>query len=392
MRLISEVPLGAYLSGGVDSGTIVAVMAKLLDQPVRTFTVGFDFQHDELADARATAEGLGCRHTEIACRAEDIELLPKIVWHLDEPLGDPIVIPMYQLAHEAKKQVTVILAGEGADETLGGYLFQRALLAGHRLAAAVPSPVRRSLLAPALALAPASLLNLAFDYPAALGQRGKLKVLDFLNLLEPAQLPQAFRHLISLFDERDTRDLYSDSFRENLASRLVAPLQPANGHEAPYLNRIIDLQFPDWLPEDILMKQDKMSMASGIEARVPFLDYQLVEFALRLPPRLKLRGRTTKYLLRRYAARYLPPAAAGRRKMPFYVPLERFLGDSRFRDMVDDTLSERVVRERGLFRPEAVTRLRTALDHGEFLFAKQVFSLVMLELWFRMAVDRRGRP
>ena len=392
MRLISEVPLGAYLSGGVDSGTIVAVMAKFLDQPVRTFTVGFDFQHDELADARATAEGLGCRHTEIACRAEDIELLPRIVWHLDEPLGDPIVIPMYQLAHEAKKQVTVILAGEGADETLGGYLFQRALLAGHRLAAAVPAPVRRSVLAPALALAPASLLNLAFDYPATLGQRGKLKVLDFLNLLEPAQLPQAFRHLISLFDERDTRELYSDGFRGGLAAQLAAPLQPANGHEAPYLNRIIDLQFPDWLPEDILMKQDKMSMASGIEARVPFLDYQLVEFALRLPPKLKLRGRTTKYLLRTYAARYLPPAAAGRRKMPFYVPLERFLGHGRFREMVEDTLSERVVRERGLFQPAAVAKLRTALDHGEFLFAKQVFSLVMLELWFRMAVDRRGRP
>src|SRR6185369_17452571 len=148
-----------------------------------------------------------------------------------------------------------------------------------------------------------------------------------------------------------------------------------NGHEAPYLNRIIDLQFPDWLPEDILMKQDKMSMASGIEARVPFLDYQLVEFALRLPPKLKLRGRTTKYLLRTYAARYLPPAAAGRRKMPFYVPLERFLGHGRFREMVEDTLSERVVRERGLFQPAAVAKLRTALDHGEFLFAKQVFSL-----------------
>jgi asparagine synthase (glutamine-hydrolysing) len=392
MRLISEVPLGAYLSGGVDSGTIVAVMAKFLDQPVRTFTVGFDFQHDELADARETARGLGCRHTEIACRAEDIELLPKIVWHLDEPLGDPIVIPMYQLAHEAKKQVTVILAGEGADETLGGYLFQRALLAGHRLAAAVPAPIRRSLLSPAVALAPASLLNLAFDYPATLGQRGKLKVLDFLGMLEPAQLPQAFRHLISLFDDRDTADLYSEGFREQLGIGSDGKSPVSNGHEAPYLNRIIDLQFPDWLPEDILMKQDKLSMASGIEARVPFLDYQLVEFALRVPPRLKLRGRTTKYLLRTYAARHLPPAAAGRRKMPFYVPLERFLSDHRFREMVDDTLSEQTVRDRGLFKPEAVARLRTSMERGEFLFAKQVFSLVMLELWFRMAVDRRGRP
>jgi asparagine synthase (glutamine-hydrolysing) len=391
MRLISEVPLGAYLSGGVDSGTIVAVMARLLDQPVRTFTVGFDYQHDELAEAADTAKRLGCRHTEVSCRAEDVNLLPKIVWHLDEPLGDPIVIPMYQLAHEAKRQVTVILAGEGADETLGGYLFHRALLSGHRLASAVPAPLRRALLQPAVAMAPASLLNLAFDYPATLGARGKLKVLDFLGLLEPAQLPEAYRHLISLFDPRDTADLYTDDFRASLGGSPPASTGAPNGDHVPYLNRIIDLQFADWLPEDILMKQDKMSMASGIEARVPFLDYQLVEYLLRVPPRLKIRGGTNKSLLRQYAARYLPQAAATRRKMPFYVPLDNFLGDKYFREMVGETLSDRAVRDRGVFRPESVARLRAASGQGDFLYGKQLFSLVMLELWFRMAVDRRGR-
>jgi asparagine synthase (glutamine-hydrolysing) len=391
MRLISEVPLGAYLSGGVDSGTIVAVMARLLDQPVRTFTVGFDYQHDELAEAADTAKRLGCRHTEVSCRAEDVNLLPKIVWHLDEPLGDPIVIPMYQLAHEAKRQVTVILAGEGADETLGGYLFHRALLSGHRLASAVPALLRRAFLQPAVALAPASLLNLAFDYPATLGARGKLKVFDFLGLLEPGQLPEAYRHLISLFDPRDTADLYTDDFRASLGGSPPASTGAPNGDHVPYLNRIIDLQFPDWLPEDILMKQDKMSMASGIEARVPFLDYQLVEYLLRVPPRLKIRGGTNKSLLRQYAARYLPEAAATRRKMPFYVPLDNFLGDKYFREMVGETLSDRAVRERGVFRPESVARLRGASGQGDFLYGKQLFSLVMLELWFRMAVDRRGR-
>jgi asparagine synthase (glutamine-hydrolysing) len=391
MRLISEVPLGAYLSGGIDSGTIVAVMARQLSEPVRTFTVGFDYQHDELQSAADTAARLGCRHTEISCRAEDVELLPKIVWHLDEPLGDPITIPMFQLAHEAKKQVTVILAGEGADETLGGYLFHRALLRGNQLARWLPRPVRRAVLEPALALTPASVLNLAFDYPANLGVRGKQKVQDFLRLLDPQSLPDAYHHLISLFDSRDTTSLYTADFRSSLnGHHLTNPSPRALASDAPFLNRIIDLQFRDWLPEDILMKQDKLSMASGIEVRVPFLDYQLVEYLLRVPPRLKIRGASNKHLLRAYAARYLPASAVDRRKMPFYVPLENFLGHARFRDLVEDTLGDRTVRERGLFQPEAVRGLRDALLHGEFLVAKQVFSLVVLELWCRMALDRRG--
>lgn len=394
MRLISEVPLGAYLSGGVDSQTITAVMARQLDSPVRTFTVGFDFQHDEVTEAAATAKALGAHHTEVACRASDIALLPEIVYHLDEPLGDPIVIPMFQLARAAKREVTVILAGEGADETLGGYLFHRALLLGRRLASVTPRTIRSGLLAPLVRALPTGLLDVAFDYPAALGRRGRQKVADFIDLLDESQLEAAWRHLISLFDRRDTAELYADGFRAALggAPRLrYAPGRGMSALDAPLLNRIIDLQFAHWLPDDILTKQDKVSMASGIEVRVPFLDYELVEFALRLPPRLKIRGRANKVILRRFAARYLPPPAAGRRKVPFYVPFEKFIGEASFQEMMADCLSDRQVRARGLFRPEAVAKLRDRTHAGEFIFAKQVFSLVALELWFRMAVDRRGR-
>jgi len=391
MQMISEVPLGAYLSGGLDSSAIVAAMSRLASKPVRTFTVGFDYEHDELTEAAETARLLGCEHTEIACRAEDVELLPEVVYHLDEPVGDAIVIPMYQLAREAKKQVTVILAGEGADEILGGYLFHRALLAGHHLARVAPRALRQALLAPALQLAPAGLINLAFSYPAKLGERGKLKALDFLRLLEPDQLPAAYRHLISLFDERDTADLYTGDFK----TALNGATQSSDGLKdssdaAPYLNRILHLQFDHWLPEDILMKQDKMSMAHAIEARVPFLDHELVEYALRLPPAMKIRAGKSKYVLRRYAGRLLPKRTRTRRKMPFYVPIEQYFADPKFQELMADTLSERSIRARGLLRPEAVLRLREAMCQGEFVFVKQVFSLIVLELWFRMAVDRRG--
>lgn len=386
-RMISEVPLGAYLSGGIDSSVIVAAMSNLTDRPVRTFTVGFDYEHDEIAQAAETAELLGCKHTEILCRPSDIGLLPKLVYHLDEPLGDPIVIPMYQLAREAKKQVTVILAGEGADETLGGYLFHRALLWGRRMGRGAAS-----VLAPALQAVPSAWINPAFQYPAALGNRGKQKLIDFLRLLAPEQLDAAYIHLISLFDRRDTASLYTDDFHRAVENVFPGGEQPEiAASRVPDLNRIIQLQFAHWLPEDILTKQDKMSMASGIEARVPFLDHELVEYALRIPPSMKIRGTTSKYLLRRYARRTLPAGVTRRKKMPFYVPLEKYFAEPAFQEIVEDTLSERSVRARGFFRPETVARLKRQMSQHEFLFVKQAFSLVSLELWCRMAIDRQGR-
>jgi asparagine synthase (glutamine-hydrolysing) len=390
-RLISDVPLGAYLSGGLDSSVIVAAMSKLTNEPVRTFTVGFDYEHDELPEAARTAKLLGCRHTEIACGIEDIGLLPKIVWHLDEPIGDAIVIPMYLLAREAKKQVTVVLTGEGADETLGGYLFHRALMMGQRLARTVPRAVRQGMLLPALRGTPTSILNAAFDYPASLGERGKQKVIDFVNLVGEDHLPEAYLHLISLFDDRDTAGLYSDEFRRSLnGSHPTVEMVGGDNPSAPFLNRALHLQFDHWLPDDILMKQDKMSMASAIEGRVPFLDHELVEFSLTLPPSMKIRKGVRKYILRKYGERLLPKDTTSRGKKPFYAPFEKYLEHPEFRDIIDDTLSDATVRNRGFFRPEAVSRLRKETTAGEFVHAKQVFSLVVLELWLRMAVDRQG--
>ena len=197
--------------------------------------------------------------------------------------------------------------------------------------------------------------------------RGKQKVQDFLRLLDPQSLPDAYHHLISLFDSRDTTSLYTADFRSSLnGHHLTNPSPRALASDAPFLNRIIDLQFRDWLPEDILMKQDKLSMASGIEVRVPFLDYQLVEYLLRVPPRLKIRGASNKHLLRAYAARYLPASAVDRRKMPFYVPLENFLGHARFRDLVEDTLGDRTVRSAGSSSPKRCAASATRCCMGSF--------------------------
>jgi len=389
-RMISDVPVGAYLSGGLDSSTIVASMARLTSKPIKTFSVGFDYEHDELNEAAATAKLLGCDHHELACRAEDVTLLPKIVHHLDEPMGDAIIIPMFQLSRAAKRHVTVILTGEGGDEVFGGYLFHKLMWAGDVYRRTVPGAVRSALIAPLLAAVPAGAMNVAFKYPAYLGRRGKQKVLDYLNLLAPQNIDRAYRHLISLFDERDTQDLYTPQFRRQLGQKeghSGAPQTNGALHGA-YFDRLLRLQFDHWLPDNMLLRQDRTGMAHGIEGRVPFLDHELVEFAVRLPRRLKLRRMTGKYILRKYAARMLPRAVARRKKMPFYVPIENYFQNKEFKQLMDDMLNEEAVRRRGLFRPEAVATLRAQTDRREFLRVKQVFSLMVLELWFRIFHDR----
>lgn len=389
-RMISDVPVGAYLSGGLDSSTIVAAMSEIVSQPLKTFSVGFDYEHDELREAAATARLLGCDHHELACSAKDIERLPEIVYQLDSPMGDAIILPMFLLSREAKKHVTVILTGEGGDEVFGGYLFHKVMWAGDLYRRAVPRLLRESVVRPAISALPAGVMNLAFQYPAYLGQRGKQKAVDYLSLLEPRELQRAYRHLISLFDSRDTQDFFTADFKEALRRS-----DDADGYDggasgsgqAPFLNRLLHLQFEDWLPDNMLARQDKTSMAHGIEARVPFLDHELVEFGMRLPPRLKLRRLTGKYILRKVAARLLPPEVVRRRKMPFYVPVENYFEQPFFQQLMHELLSERSVRARGLFRPQAVAEIIKRLDRREFLLVKQVFSLMVLELWFRIFHD-----
>ncbi len=388
-RMISDVPVGAYLSGGLDSSVIVGAMSKLAAHPIRTYSVGFDFEHSELNAAAETARWVGSEHTEIRCTPEDLQLLPEIIRHLDEPIGDPIVIPMCQLARRAKQDVKVVLTGEGADETLGGYLFHKALLSGARLDRLVPGRVGRDLLAGAASLIPASVMNMAFHYPASLGKRGKLKVVDFVRLIGREQFPAAYRHLISLFDERDVASFYSGEFLAAIAERQRDQEEKLLSIDAPELHQILHLQYDHWLPDDILMKQDKMTMAGGLEGRVPFLDHELVEYLAQVPPRLKIQGGQLKLLLRRYATRLLPVETTRRPKMPFYFPMEKYFSDPKFQDVMQDCLSEKTVRERGLFRAESVSSLRCSLGEGEFVHAKQAFSLVALELWFRNFVDRR---
>ena len=386
-RLISEVPLGSFLSGGLDSTAIVTSMAQQMDQPVKTFSIGFDWKGDEHEVAEQTAARLGCEHYGFICRSQDMAQLPKIVWSLDEPVGDAIVVPMYLLAQNARRHVSVVLTGEGADETMAGYFFHKVLLLALQVRRWAPG-VALEALHHLIRRLPVALLNPLFDYPGTLGHRGQKRLADFVKLLRGGDTLALYHFLLSLFSHDDKKDLYSEGLQGILQNDSLASAGRAS--QSDDLNALLRMQFDHWLPSDILTKQDKMTMASSIEGRVPFLDHELVEFTMRLPARFKRNGKHNKLPVRHYLHTRLPGEAARRKKVPFYIPVDHYLSEGPLKELADDCLSEASVKRRGMFRWDTVKHLRGAVQPGEFLYGKQVMSLLMLELWFRIFIDREA--
>ncbi|MBZ0309993.1 MAG: asparagine synthase (glutamine-hydrolyzing), partial [Anaerolineae bacterium] len=387
MHLMSEVPLGAFLSSGVDSTSIVTTMSRFVSHPVSTFSVGFGWQGDELAGIHALTGRLNVNPYEIICQPQDMALLPKIVWHLDEPVGDAIVLPMYLLAKLAREQVKVVLSGEGADEILAGYFPHRIMQWSQYYSRWMPRFLQTSVIPTLTKAAPVGLLNLAFDYPTSLGKRGKQKLLDYLALVQQKRMTDEYHFLLFLFDERDKTTLYTP-----LMQQPQHHWQPArsNGRKAPFLDQVLNLQYAHWLPDDILTKADKMSMAHSVEGRVPFMDHELVEFVMCAPPHFKLRFNQNKRLLRKYLQKHLPPEIAKRPKKAFYIPLEQYLNTSVPQEMLAECLSESSIKRRGYFDPAQVKALRDRLDVQDFIYGKQVLALLMLELWHRIFIDQES--
>jgi len=358
-RLVSDVPLGAYLSGGLDSSLIVAMMSREGPRPVRTFSVGFrETGFDESRHARRVARWVGAdHHPLIVERDGSFDELPRILWHLDEPIADAAAIPTYQMARLTKEHVTVVLTGEGADELFGGYLYYRFLAWTDALGPCVR---------PAGVLAPWSRLGAYFaDIRDRVG---------------------AYLALKSVFTARERERLLPDGLigpgERETARHLVEPYLGGRAG-GDYLDRLLRLDLSLWLADDLLAKVDRMTMAHAVEARVPYLDHRLVEFAVNLPSRLKVRPFCGKAALRRAARRMLPNRIVGRRKRGFAVPVRRWLNGT---DLARRLLNPRSVEQRGLFRPGAVSSVLAA--RGRTLYRRrQLWALVVLEQWCRVMLD-----
>ena len=368
-RLVADVPLGALLSGGIDSSIVVALMAEASSQPVKTFTVGFpDARYDERRFARAVAERYGTEHEELVLEVDAAETLPRLAWAFDEPLGDEAALPLFLICEAARRHVTVALTGDGGDEAFGGY--ERYL--AHGLAAK-----------PGLRLAPTRLLR----FVGRTDPRTSANRLARLGEVAKVPLEQRYGGLMEIFPASLRTDLWEPEFVE-------APVPAWSLLGQSRAQGIAGLQLLDletYLPGDLLLKADLASMAHSLELRSPLLDREVLELGVSLPDSLKFRRGRGKQALRRAFAAELPPEIGTRPKKGFGVPLARwFRGE--LRELAADLLLDERARRRGQLRPKAVKRLLDEHVGGRADHGHRLWCLLMLELWQRSYVESEHPP
>jgi asparagine synthase (glutamine-hydrolysing) len=384
-QMVSDVPLGSFLSGGLDSGAVVATM-KGASPRVTAYTVGFseeDLAHeivpDDLQYARRLGRELGLDHRERVLSPEIVDLLPKLVWHMDEPIADPAAITTYLICAAARERLTVVLSGMGADEIFAGY--PRHLAARlTRPADLLPRGFRR-------------VIRTSLEGRLTMGRPGRLRGprRNAMKLLRGIDQPFDDRYLTycSYYRPAELSGLMGSELRAEVGSH-----DPLHHHQeymsqegdGDWLNRLLYVDMKTFLPCLNLAYTDRMSMAASTEVRVPLLDDELVDLASRIPPGLKLRRMTRKYVLKRAMQGVLPESVIWRPKAGFGAPLRAWMGGE-LRPLIDDCLSPATVRERGLFDPAAVGRLLSDNEAGTADNALRIWALVVLELWQRTFAD-----
>jgi asparagine synthase (glutamine-hydrolysing) len=382
MQLMSDVPLGVQLSGGVDSSLVVALADTLRREkgdpdPVKTFSVGFDAAgFSELPYARAVAQRYGTEHHELTVGFRDFaEELPLLCWIYDEPMGEPPGIPTYFMCREAKKHVSVMLCGEGADEQFGGYskyLFDQFSAALDWMPPGIRNRVLRGLAS-----------GVPFE-----GRRLR----SMAEILAIADAPRRFASWYGGFDTELQGRVLSPAMRNEIGdgglARTFEEIVGACDGGGP-LERFLYCDLHTRLVDDILVKSDRMSMGAGVEARVPFLDHKVVEFAARLPHQFKVSGLSSKILLKRLAERYVPREAIYRRKVGFTVPLTRWFAGP-WRGLIDDVLLSERCLDRGYYDPDVVRGIVKDHVRGRVDREQGIWLLLVLEIWHRLFVDDDG--
>src|SRR5687768_2525824 len=379
LRLMADVPLGMFLSGGIDSTAVAALMAREVDRPIDTFSVAFaDRQFSELDYARQAARAIGANSHEIVIDDHDFfGALPRLIWHEDEPIAHPSSVPLHFVSALAREHVKVVLTGEGSDELLAGYgKYPRSLFnwrAGGLYERMVPGALRAAVAASVIPKLPGTVGRLARRSFLAMPRRPADMFLDNF-----AGMPLHLQH--SLLTARVTGG--ADPYAASLEY-----FGRANGSSG-VLGRLLYTDVKTYLVE-LLMKQDQMSMSTSIESRVPFLDHVLVEFAARLPHRLKLSGFTTKRILREAIRGLVPPEILTRKKMGFPVPFSGWVR-GRWSNVAREVLLDRRTCQRGLINPAAVETLLDEHRTGRRSGGDAIWALMNLELWYRTFIDGDG--
>ncbi len=383
LHMISDVPVGFLLSGGVDSSAMLCMARGKTAGPLLSFTVGFSEPGitDERPYARLAAKAYGAEHHEMTISSKDFEnFLPQYIWHMEEPVCEPPAVAMYYVSQLARKFVKVLISGEGGDEGFGGYQIYRNLLWLERL---------KSVLKPMNGIVSKGLLRLNPYLKSSQIER----FAPLLNMPFESYYHSGTSNAANFFKQNlDT--LYSDEFaphvdRERSVNIVKKYLQ--NSEDRDLVNRMLYVDTKTWLVDDLLLKADKMTMANSLELRVPFLDHKILEFAASLPGKYKVHGFTTKYILKRVLSNRVPQEILNRKKVGFPVPYNAWLRTD-LKDWIRDLLLDRETLQRGYFNRNCIERLisqNTALGGS---YSKELFSLAVLELWHREFLGKQEAP
>jgi len=372
LRLVSDVPLGVFLSGGIDSSTIVGLMRELGASPLKTFSIGFEeVSYNELQYARRIAQKFQTEHEEFVLEPKALELTEKLIRHLDEPFGDFSIFPTYLVSHMARAHVKVILSGDGGDEVFGGYEhYQAQKLAGRRFVRALGRPS-------------SAVVN---RFPPSGKKKGSWNKLQrFLLGFEHNPENRHFRWMMFLSPKNKTR-VYSEEFINELGGiEEVFRLEPFKGifEKLPSFDGIngeLYLDLKTYLADDIMVKVDRMSMAASLEAREPLLDHKLIEYAFGLPGELKLHGLETKWIFKKTMEKLLPQENIYRPKEGFSIPIKHWLRRE-LKDLMLDYLNERRIREEGYFRYDSIKAMIESHLDGRKNCSHQLWSLLLFEIW-----------
>jgi len=389
LRLISDVPLGAFLSGGIDSSVIVALMSELSNKPVKTFSIGFD--HDEYTEvhyARELAKAYGCDHHEFIVTAKMAEVLPKLAWHYGEPYADASALPSYYVSQQTRKSVTVALNGDGGDENFGGYVRYFAMNLA-RYYDHVPSPLRK------LVQLSAEILP-EKDAPFSLLWKAK----RFLRSTVFTDIPRRHLKMICYFSEEDKKGLYTPGMLRAMGIEEGVVRADAERHlrqaytrgsKEDFINKMLYVDFVTYLPDCLMTKMDIASMANSLETRSPFLDHEFVELAFQMPGNWKLKGlKGHKWILKQAFANKLPQSIQRRAKMGFGIPLGPWFRNGLKNFWQDQVLSDQAI-ARGYFEKKTLENIWSQHQTGKRDHGYRLWALLMLELWHKQYVpDFKG--
>jgi asparagine synthase (glutamine-hydrolysing) len=377
-QMVSDVPLGAFLSGGIDSSLVVWMMSQCSDHPVRTFNIGFEQQDwSEAPHARLVASTFGTDHREYEVSPDTVDILPKLVWHFDEPFADSSMLPTYYVSKITRQEVTVALSGDGGDELFAGYTRHQ----GERISQlfrTLPSWMR------------SGIVGVLTSSPAARQQTMR----RMGRVLADAQLDffQRYQSKQSICPPHLKATFLSGAFQSYLGAtndvRVLEQLGQSTSHD-DFITRLTVLDLEFYLPNDMLVKVDRMSMASSLEVRVPFLDEDVVDVASRVPNQLKLRGLTTKYLLRKLTSEALPPSIWRRGKQGFGIPIHKWFRGDLTGHTREVLLDQRTI-ARGYFQRDGLERILRAHELGQQDHGHLIFAMLCFELWCRGFIDSKG--